>query len=157
MEENTLEQKWQTYFAVLRRLGDDLDKLATAQQEKHRAVSVGDVLTVDEIMKTEQALALSLRGLEVKRNAALKDLKVKGDKLSDLPNLVPDSLRDEAKKLAEDTLRKYSIYEAASKVAKNTLEINLRQIELAQGGQINYNSAGQNKSSDSKRRTDVTV
>lgn len=149
--------QWNAYFDVLRKLGGSLEKLSFEQQKLNRAISVGDTLTVDETLKQQQALSLGLRGYEQKRISGLSELGIKSQKLSELVNFVPDELKQEAKKVSEQLRRQYKQYETAAAVAKHTIEINLHQIDLMQGGKINYNSAGVPNSTDGKSRADFTV
>ena len=83
-------------------------------------------------MKQEQVLSLSLRGFDQKREAALRDLGLEGVKLSGLVSRAPAEEELETRQVVEALQRQYEIFQAASLVARNALEVNLRVIERAQ-------------------------
>jgi len=123
---------WQDYLKLLRSLTKTLEQLSEVERKKTEAVSRGDLLAVDECMKREQALSLSLRGFDQKREAALRDLGLAQVKLRQLADHAPEELLLETRKVVETLQRQYEIFQAASTVARNTLECNLRVIERMQ-------------------------
>ena len=123
---------WQDYLKMLRSLTKTLEQLTGVEQKKTEAVSRGDLLTVDECMKQEQVLSLSLRGFDQKRDAALRDLGLEGVNLRHLADHAPKEELLETRKVVETLQRQYEIFQAASTVARNTLECNLHMIEKAQ-------------------------
>jgi len=126
---------WQDYLKLLRDLTHTLEKLAQIEREKNEAASAGDVRGVEDCMKREQAMSLSLRGYDQKRTAMLADLGLEGVRLSGLAEHSPEDIRLEAKAAAEELRRQYSLFQSASHVARNTLELNLRAIEKLQAQQ----------------------
>ena len=62
----------------------------------------------------------------------LAGLGLEGVNLSGLPDRAPQELRLEVKAAAERLRQQYSVFQAASEVARNTLECNLRAIEQLQ-------------------------
>ena len=112
-----------------------IGQLAQVGREKTAAVSVGNLTEVDECMKREQVFSLRLRGYDIKRAAALKELGLEGVKLSKLAQHAPEELRMEAKQTAEETLRQYDIFKTANRIAQSTLECNLREIEKLMAAQ----------------------
>ncbi len=126
-------KNWQDYLDLLTKIGVVLDDLTQLQQNKTKAVVQGQVTLVDEIMKKEQAHALALRGFEQKRGKALELLGIPPCPLNQLMNHVPRSVHFKAKKVVEDVQTKYALFQAASEVARNTLEMNLHQIEVITG------------------------
>lgn len=122
---------WQAYLKLLGQLSRDMGQLTEIEQEKTSAVSRGDVGGVDECMKREQALSMSLRGLEQRREKLLDQLGLKGVPLRDLADHAPEELLMEVKAAAEDLRRQYAQFQAASEVARATLECHLRAIEKA--------------------------
>ena len=78
------QMTWQGYLHMLRSLTKTLEQLTDVENRKTEAVSRGDLMAVDECMKQEQVLSLSLRGFDQKRDAALRDLGLEGVKLSGL-------------------------------------------------------------------------
>ena len=123
---------WQDYLKLLTGLTKTLAQLSGVEQKKTEAVSRGDLLAVDECMKQEQVLSLSLRGFDQKREAALRALGLEGVKLSGLAARAPEDQLLETRQVVEGLQRQYEIFQAASQVARNTLECNLRMIERLQ-------------------------
>jgi len=126
---------WQDYLKLLRDLTHTLEKLAQIEREKNEAASSGDVRGVESCMKREQAMSLSLRGYDQKRTVMLADLGLEGVRLNGLAAHSPEELRLETKAVAEELRRQYSLFQSASHVARNTLELNLRAIEKLQAQQ----------------------
>lgn len=142
------QMTWQGYLKMLKSLTKTLEQLAQVENRKTEAVSRGDLMAVDECMKQEQVLSLSLRGFDQKRDAALRELGLEGVKLSGLIARAPAEEELETRKVVEELQRQYEIFQAASLVARNTLECNLRVIERAQQDEA---AAGQ---SQAPRQTD---
>ena len=120
---------YQDLFRFLDKLGGKLDELTELQKEKTRAVRLDDLPAVNECMKKEQVLSLSLRGMEIQREKLLKELGLEQFKLSTMPEHCPPALREQARSAAERLRNRYLIYQSAAQVARNTLEVNLHQIE----------------------------
>ena len=120
---------YQALFAFLDKLGEKLEELTALQKEKTRAVRLDDLLAVNECMKKEQVLSLSLRGMEIQREKLLKELGLEAVPLSAMPERCPPEQRIEARAVAERLRNRYLIYQSAAQVARSTLEVNLHQIE----------------------------
>ena len=120
------------YLQLLRELAGKLDQLGQYAQEKITAVGNDDLMALDEVMKQEQAISLSLRSFDIRREKMLAGLGLEGVNLSGLPDRAPQELRLEVKAAAERLRQQYSVFQAASEVARNTLECNLRAIEQLQ-------------------------
>ena len=86
-------------------------------------------------MKREQVISLSLRGYDQKRDAMLAQLGLRGVSLSQLEDHSPPELQLETKRTVEQLRRQYTLFQSASQVARDTLEINLRAIERLQAAQ----------------------
>ena len=123
---------WQDYLKLLRNLSKTLGQLTQVERDKNAAAAAGDLAGVEECMKREQVLSLSLRGYDQKRDAMLAALGLKGVTLRELANHSPEELRLVVKGVAEELRRHYEIFQSASKAARNTLELNLRAIERVQ-------------------------
>lgn len=123
---------WQDYLKFLGELSHTLETLTQVEREKHDAASQGDLNGVEECMKREQVLSLTLRGYDQKRDRMLSELGLKGVTLSHLEEHSPDELQLETKAAVEELRRQYKLFQAASQVARDTLEINLRGIEQLQ-------------------------
>ena len=123
------EALFRSYLGVLRELSGVLDRLAPLEQQKAEAVRGSDLLALDEVLKQEQALGLSLRGLELKRQKLAPQLELDSVPLSELPRRCPPHLADEARKTADALRESYTVYRGYANVARNSLELNLHQID----------------------------
>ena len=124
-----MEEQFRAYFGVLRELGGVLDRLTPLALQKAETVRANDLLALDEVLKQEQAFSLNLRGLELKRQKLAPQLGLDGVPLSDLPKRCPPQLADEARKTAAALRKSYEIYRSYADMARNTLELNLHQID----------------------------
>ena len=126
---------WQDYLKLLGGLSRTLEQLTQVEQEKNTAASQGNLPGVEECMKREQVLSLSLRGYDQKRDRMLAELGLEGVRLSQLEDHSPPEFQLETKRAVEDLRRQYTLFQAASRVVRDTLEINLREIERIQAVQ----------------------
>ena len=122
-------EAYREYFAFMEQLGRALEQLTELAKEKTVAVRRDDLLAVDECMKREQALGLSLRAMDKKRDKLLAAIGLENVTLSGLAQHCPEELQQEAKNAAEKLRDRYDLYRSASDVARTTLECNLHQIE----------------------------
>ena len=116
-------------FEFLEKLGDQLDRLTELQREKTAAVRRDDLNGVNDCMKREQVISLSLRSMDIKREKLLAELGLAGKPLSALPRACPPEHRARAQELADSLRERYALYKTTSQVARTTLEVNLHQIE----------------------------
>ena len=123
---------WQDYLKLLDGLSRTLEQLTQVEREKNDVATQGDVAGVEECMKREQVLSLSLRGCDQKRDKMLAELGLKDVTLSQMEDHSPPELQLETKRTVEELRRQYAMFQAASQVVRNTLEINLREIERIQ-------------------------
>lgn len=126
---------WQDYLKLLQGLSRTIEQLTQVERDKNQAASSGDLKGVEECMKREQVLSLSLRGYDQKRTAMLADLGLSEVRLNGLAAHSPEELRLETKAVAEELRRQYALFQSASLVARHTLEVNLRAIEQLQARQ----------------------
>lgn len=124
-----MHEAYREYFGFMGQLGELLDQLAKLAKEKAAAVRRDDLLCVDQCMKQEQVLSLSLRAMDKKRETLLAKMGLQDVSLSDLPQRCPEELRKEAHDASEELRTRYMLYQSASNVARTTLECNLHQIE----------------------------
>ncbi len=124
-----MEAVLQEYFSLLDRLDDLLEELTQLSRDKIQAVKRDDLMKVDECMKKEQALSLTLRNLDRKREDLLARLGMSGVPLSGLAERCPEEDRLEARKAAERLRGQFDLYRSTADVARTTLECNLHQIE----------------------------
>lgn len=126
---------WKDYLKLMESLSHTLEQLTKVERDKNEAAARGDVPGVEECMKREQVLSLSLRGYDQKRDAMLAQLNLRGVTLSQLEDHSPPELRLETRRTVEELRRQYTLFQSASQVARDTLEINLRAIERLQAAQ----------------------
>lgn len=126
---------WQDYLKLLDSLGRTLEQLTQVERDKNAAASQGDLPGVEACMKQEQVLSLSLRGYDQKRDKMLAELGLRGVTLNQLEDHSPAELQLETKRAVEKLRRQYTLFQAASQVARDTLEVNLRGIERFQAEQ----------------------
>lgn len=126
---------WRKYLGLLESLGGTLEELTGLEQAKTQSVSKGDLPAVEDIMKREQVISLSLRGLDQKRDKMLAEMGLVGVPLRELALHGPEPMYQEVKAASEKLRRRYEMFQAASQVARDTLECNLRAIENLQRAQ----------------------
>ncbi len=124
-----MEAVLQEYFALLDHLDKTLEELTQLAREKTQAVKRDDLAKVDACMKKEQALSLTLRSMDRKREDLLARLGMSGVPLSGLADRCPKEERLEAKKIAERVRSQFELYQNTAQTARTTLECNLHQIE----------------------------
>lgn len=122
-------EAYREYFTFMEQLGKTLDQLTELAREKTAAVRQDDLVGVDSCMKREQALGLSLRAMDKKRDTLLAAMGLENVTLSGLVQHCPEEIRTEAKAAADKLRDRYELYRSASDVARTTLEVNLHQIE----------------------------
>lgn len=127
---------YEAYIAFLAQLSETLDELTGIEKEKTDAARRDDLTALNECMKREQAIGLTLRSMDQKRMKLLGELGLETAALSDFAAGCPQELRGEARAAAEKLRNSYAIYRSAADLARNTLERNLRQIDafLAEKG-----------------------
>ena len=123
---------WTDYLNLLTSLSGTLEKLTDIERRKTDAVCHGDLPVVEDCMKQEQVISLSLRSLEQKRIHALSQLGLSHVPLRDLQKHSPPEYDLETKRVVEELRRQYTLFQTASQVARNTLECNLREIQRIQ-------------------------
>lgn len=124
-----MEELFRAYLSTLDGLSADMEKLADLCREQCSAVHRDDLAGLDDVMKREQVVGLSLRGREQKRQKLALQLGLDGTRLSALPRLVPRELLPQAQESAERLQKSYGAYQNAAEVARHTLEINLHEID----------------------------
>lgn len=142
---------WKDYLKLMEGLSQTLEQLTKVEQDKNEAAARGDLPGVEECMKREQVISLSLRGCDQKRDAMLAQLGLQGVTLSQLEDHSPPELQLETKRTVEQLRRQYTLFQSASQVARDTLEINLRAIERLQAVQ-----AGDAAEAEEQRRNHQT-
>ena len=124
-----MEEQYRMYLAYLEDLRKQLESLTALAKEKPPAVAADDLAALNDIMKREQVLSLSFRGLEQTRARLQKELGLEKARLSQLPQYVPESMREQA--------------------AREVLEKGIQEVEStvrAMGGTFELDGAGYDES-----------
>ena len=124
-----MENPFLDYLNLLTQLKDELSRLSDLAKQKTSAVRASDLMALDEVIRQEQASSLSFRGLEQKQNALLQSTGLAGIPLSVLSEHYPPKLRHQAKQVTEALQTQYNVYQHCAEVARNTLEMNLHEID----------------------------
>jgi flagellar biosynthesis/type III secretory pathway chaperone len=124
-----MDQAYETYLELLSSLRDELKQLSDLTRQKIQAVCNDDLEALDAILKQEQALSLSLRGLDQRRAKLLREMQLEDVPLSALPSRYPQTLQMQARRAVEALKDQYQLYQGCAEAARNTLEINIHQIE----------------------------
>lgn len=122
-------EAYREYFAFMEQLGGVLERLTELEKNKAAAVRRDDLIAVEGFMKQEQAMSLTLRSMDRKRETLLGKLGMRDVNLSGFVPLCPEELRSEAREAVEKLRSRYALYQSAADVARTTLECNLHQIE----------------------------
>ena len=123
---------WTDYLNLLTSLSGTLEKLTEIERHKTDAVCQGNLPVVEDCMKQEQVMSLSLRSLEQKRTNLLSQLGLAHVPLRELQQHSPPEYDLETKRVVEELRRQYTLFQTASQVARDTLECNLREIQRIQ-------------------------
>ena len=124
-----MDAQFQAYLKLLDSLREGVEQLEQLAHEKTEAVRNDDLMALDAVLRQEQAIALSFRGIEQKRIKLLSDLGMGDVPLSQLPGHFPPSMQMEARKSVEALQTQFKLYKSSAKIARNTLESNLHEIE----------------------------
>ena len=116
-------------LSLFETLTGHLGKLTELAKQKTTAVRKNDLMDLDRILKEEQAMALTFRGLDQKRTALLQSLGLAEVPLTELPSRAPAEIQQKARNTVDALRRAYQIYTSAADIARNTLECNLHEVE----------------------------
>ena len=128
-----MEEQYRMYLAYLEDLRKQLESLTALAKEKPPAVAADDLAALNDIMKREQVLSLSFRGLEQTRARLQKELGLEKARLSQLPQYVPESMREQARQIAVSLKVQYMEYQKASTAAREVLERGYRKSRARSG------------------------
>ncbi len=121
------------YLRFLEKLTGVLEQLTDIAKEKCGAVRKDNLAGLDDCMKREQVLSLSLRSMDRQREKMLAELGLSGVPLSGLAHRCPEELQMQAKQTADKLRRQFKVYQSAAETARSMLEINLHEIEKHMG------------------------
>lgn len=124
-----MDELYEAYFMLLEKLGEQLERLTELAKTKNIAAKRDDVLTVNECMKEEQSIGLTLRRMDQQRQKLLSALGLHGVPLSGLAERCPPEQRRAAREAAERLLTRSKIYHSAADAARSTLECALHNVD----------------------------
>lgn len=121
--------EFQGYLKLLRELTKTLRQLTELERRKLAAVRANDVQAVDDCIRQEQVLSLSLRGAEQRRGKLLKELGLEQEPLSKLAGHAPEELRQETREAMKGLRDSYDEYKSSSDAARSALERVLHDVD----------------------------
>lgn len=124
-----MNDHFRAYLAVLDSVRDGLARLTELAHQKIDAVQNDDLMLLNEVLNQEQALSLTFRGLEQKRDQLIREMGLEGVPLSRLAEHFPPETREEAGKAVRALEEQNRVYRAVADRARDMLEHNLREIE----------------------------
>lgn len=139
---------YEQYLSFLEDLLRELNRLTEIGKEKLAAVQNHELDALNECIKQEQAVSLTLRGLEQKRVKLLAALGCENVPLSEMPRRCPEAYRGRTQELVDQLLRAEKILKSVQTPSRTIMERDLRAIrkELESRGVVqeldeNYQAA----------------
>lgn len=129
-----MEGYFHAYMAVLESVRDSLNKLADLTQEQKESVQNDDLMALNDVLKQEQAIALTLRGLDQKREQLLGEMGLTDIPLSQLAGHFPVELREEMTQITTSLVEESRRYSACAEETRGLLEHTLREIDRTLSG-----------------------
>ena len=124
-----MDPLYQDYLGLLEDLRRVLDQLTGVTQKKLQAARQDDLAALNKCIKQEQAMSLSLRSIDRKRDDMLARLGLTQVPLVQLAGRYPEALRPQAKETTEALHRSYETYRSASEAARVVMERALHDID----------------------------
>lgn len=125
-----MKQDFISMVELIRELTRAMDELTQTQRTVAAAVHTDDLAALAECMKKQQALALSLRNIDLKRAKQQQAMGIETLRLSELSDCAPDEeTRQLVKNAAEQAANQYRLLQSASEVARSALECSLHEVE----------------------------
>ncbi len=154
--------QYSDYIQLLLNLQKDIVSLVEILQRKIDATQAFDLDTINECIRKEQALSLSLRGLEQRRVSLLSELGYKDATMRQMPQLCPPQHKAETARVVEVVMKDYEVLASLQQRAKLMLERHLHEVEgaLEQKGVLTGAEEGYKSSpppKPKKMRTDLKV
>lgn len=126
----------------LSELRQELEHLTQLQPQKIDAVHAHDLDALNDCMKQEQVISLSLRGLEQKREKLLQEAGLSGVSLLELDRHCPPEHRGAVARATEGVRKQYRLLCSAQEAARTVIEKDLRAVngELERRGLLSEES-----------------
>jgi hypothetical protein len=147
--------EYAAYLAILKQLTCVLKQLSELGREKLTAVRKDDLDGLNQAMKQEQALSMSVRGLEHKRQTSSGELHLAEVPLKDLAERYPEDMRYEAKETVSQLQEQYRVYKGVSESVRCALECGLHEIEKVLGNSDVSGYPGMEVELPAQLRTDI--
>ncbi len=154
--------QYNDYLKLLLALQKDMIELAGILEKKIEATQQFDLEALNDCIRKEQAVSLSLRGLESRRPILLAELGYNDATLRDMPRLCPQEHKAETSRIVEVVLKDYEILRSLQNRARAMLERHMYSVQTSLEGQgvvpnldDNYRTAPADK--PKKLRTDLKV
>lgn len=124
-----MDDVYRSYLDLLDTMRESVEELSRLAERKIEAVSNDDLMALDEVLKREQALTLSFRGLEQSKEKLLSQMGMKEVPLNQLPARYPLELRESARQAVSALQTEYQTYRDHASAAREKLEQNLYEVE----------------------------
>ncbi len=124
-----MSEPYGEFLDLLGELTETLSQLAGLARRKVDCTRQGDLEELDQCMKREQVITLSLKTLEKKRAAFVKELGLDEVPLNHVFEHYPSELRLRAKDTIEALRVQFTRYQSAAAAARTVMERALRDIE----------------------------
>lgn len=124
-----MDDVYRSYLALLDTMRENVEELSQLAKRKIEAVSSDDLMALDEVLKREQALTLSFRGLEQSKEKLLSEMGLKEVPLNQLPARYPLELRESAQQAVAALQDEYQAYKDHASAAREKLEQGLYEVE----------------------------
>ena len=139
---------YEQYLSFLEELLREMNHLTEIGRQKLEAIQNHELDALNECIKQEQAISLTLRGLEQKRGKLLAAIGCENVPLSEMPHRCPEQYRSRTQELVNQLLMADKVYKSVQTPSRTIMERDLRSIrkELEARGveqelEDNYQSA----------------
>lgn len=124
-----MADQYRSYLDLLEALREKLAELSDLARPKTAVVRNDDLLALDEVLRQEQAITLSFRGLDQKREKLLGELGASDLPLASLPDCYPAAMQAEARQVVAALQEQFRAYRTEADAARSTLEGHLHEVE----------------------------
>lgn len=124
-----MADQYRSYLDLLEALREKLAELSDLARLKTAVVRNDDLLALDEVLRQEQAITLSFRGLDQKREKLLGELGASDLPLASLPDCYPVAMQAEARQVVAALQEQFRAYRTEADAARSTLEGHLHEVE----------------------------
>ena len=119
---------YEEYLAFLEELLHEMNHLIEIVKQKLEAIQNHELDVLNECIKQEQAVSLTLRGLEQKRGKLLAAIGCEKVPLSEMPRRCPEEHRARMQELVNQLLTADKVYKSVQAPSRTIMERDLRSI-----------------------------